>query len=62
MGEGNVPIAGKLGCMFVSLVGLAVISICILRRVQGIKITSNLPPCFYMVLAVRPNFPIQPCL
>ncbi|KAF4544885.1 Ring finger domain protein [Lasiodiplodia theobromae] len=49
MGEGNVPMAGKLGCMFVSLVGLALISICTLRRVQGIKITTNLPPCFYMI-------------
>ncbi|OJD34194.1 ring finger domain protein [Diplodia corticola] len=49
--EAQVPLGGKLGCMFVSLVGLALISICTLRRVQGIKITKDLPPSFYLVIA-----------
>ncbi|KAL1638181.1 hypothetical protein SLS58_008921 [Diplodia intermedia] len=53
MRDVQVPLGGKLGCMFVSLIGLALISICTLRRVQGIKLTRDLPPSFYLVIALK---------
>ncbi|KAH7063736.1 hypothetical protein B0J12DRAFT_735607 [Macrophomina phaseolina] len=50
--EEQVPLGGKIACMFVSLVGLSIIAICTLRRVQAVKISTQLPLTFFLVVAI----------
>ncbi|KAL1625482.1 hypothetical protein SLS56_007376 [Neofusicoccum ribis] len=57
MRDVQVPLGGKIGCMFLSLTALAVIAIATLRRVQGVKITRTLPLTFFLVVAVRTTYP-----
>ncbi|EOD43904.1 hypothetical protein UCRNP2_9395 [Neofusicoccum parvum UCRNP2] len=52
MRDVQVPLGGKIGCMFLSLTALAVIAIATLRRVQGVKVTKTLPLTFFLVVAV----------
>lgn len=59
MREEQVPLGGKIACMFVTLTGLSIIAICALRRVQDVKISLQLPLTFFLVVSVSNLYEAQ---